>query len=165
MSFSSSYLPSESSQKLVSPLLIGREFMTKPLQLNDELESLSHLHQSAHWKFDLAEAQPFLARKKGAVIVTDPMQRILWTSCGFARMTGYSYCEAYGRKPSFLQGPATEERVRAEIREALSSQRAFEGDIINYRKSGELYTCSVQIRPVFDRDDRLVHFIALEEER
>lgn len=147
------------------PLLIGMEFLKKTGPARDELEEISFLHQQNDWAFDLHSVQPYLHEKHKAIIITDAWQRIGWTSCGFVRMTGYSYCEAYNRKPSFLQGPETDPSTRLKIRESLENRKIFEGSIVNYRKSGNLYTCHVTIMPILNMTGQLVNFIALEEEK
>lgn len=147
------------------PLLVGMEFVQRNSPMKDELEELARFHQQNDWVFDLRCTEPYLHEKRRAIIVTDALQCINWASRGFVRMTGYSYCEAYNRKPTFLQGPKTALSTRLKIRESLENRRVFEGSIINYRKSGNLYTCHVTIMPILNTQGQLVNFIALEEAR
>ena len=43
-------------------------------------------------------------------------------------------------------------------------EKKFEGKLINYRKDGEPYWCDVRIEPIFNEQQKLVNFIAFEEE-
>lgn len=147
-----------------TPLLLGMEFSEKRPVVENELEELETIHAFQGWDFDLKCTDKYLKGKDKAVILTDPYQNITWTSRGFVRMTGYSYYEAFHQKPSFLQGPKTLAVTRSKIRESLENGKVFEGSIVNYRKSGSIYTCNITIIPILNRSRRLVNFIALEEE-
>lgn len=147
-----------------TPLLLGMEFSTKSHELDNELQQLEAIHEQNNWLFDLKLAESYLVGRKKAIVLTDTNQHITWTSRGFVRMTGYTYCEAFNNKPTFLQGPKTLESTRHSIRECLSKQKSFEGSIINYRKSGSVYACNVTIIPILNTNKRLVNYIALEEE-
>ncbi|TDB63953.1 PAS domain-containing protein [Arundinibacter roseus] len=158
--FSNTYVQAQ----LDMPLLLGMEFSTRYPDRGSDFDEIRIIHQQSNWSFDLDRVQKYLVGKKRAVVVTDPLQHIQWTSRGFVRMTGYSFCEAYHRKPSFLQGPATLQSTREEIRSCLNTNSVFDGTILNYRKSGEMYACKVTIMPIFNQEKELVNFIALEEE-
>ncbi|WP_247235208.1 PAS domain-containing protein [Telluribacter sp. SYSU D00476] len=140
------------------------EFFTKPVKKN-EWEELQAMHQKKGWIYDLRQARPYLAGRKKAVVVTDLSQQIIWTSQGFTRMTGYTFCEVFKKRPSFLQGEMTQPEIRGKIRECLAEREQFKGSIINYRKSGQFYTCDVHIIPVFNAKQELMNFIALEQEK
>ena len=133
--------------------------------LENELVELQRIHQKNDWVFDLGYTERYLQRRTSAIIVTDTHQHITWTSRGFVRMTGYSYCEAYRQKPTFLQGPRTLQTTRTKIRETLQAGKVFEGSIVNYRKSGAVYSCQVTIIPILNSASKLTNFIALEEEK
>jgi PAS domain S-box-containing protein len=147
-----------------TPLLLGMEFSTKIIALENELEQLENIHVQNDWSFDLGLVKSYLVGRKKAIVLTDTNQHITWTSRGFVRMTGYSYCEAFNKRPTFLQGPKTLDSTRVKIRESLSKQQPFEGSIVNYRKSGSVYACNVTIIPILNTSKKLVNYIALEEE-
>jgi PAS domain S-box-containing protein len=148
-----------------TPLLLGLEFSERHVVVENEMDELERIHKKNDWVYDLQSTERYLTGKDKAVIVTDIHQHIIWTSRGFVRMTGYTYCEAFHRKPTFLQGPLTHESTIMEIRKALTEGKVFEGSIVNYRKSGSVYSCQVTIMPIFNSQNRLMNFIALEEEK
>lgn len=159
------YLDMPTSLCFPTPLLLGMEFSERHSVTDNELEELERIHRQKDWIFDLKCTEKYLREKTGAIILTDAHQHITWTSRGFVRMTGYTYCEAYHRKPTFLQGPLTQPSTRRQIREALEKGEVFEGSIVNYRKSGAVYTCQVTIMPILNTRKQLTNFIALEEEK
>jgi PAS domain S-box-containing protein len=79
-------------------------------------------------------------------------------------MTGYKMHEAVGRKPNFLQGKNTDEATRMRFRESLMMGKEFSLNITNYRKNGEEYLCKVQIFPLRNTQNQIIHFLALEQE-
>jgi PAS domain S-box-containing protein len=98
-----------------------------------------------------------------AVIVTDALRRIQWVNEGFSLLTGYSFDEVVGKKPSeLLQGPLTEKEAVRRIRKGLEGFLPFLEEITNYRKSGEAYRCRLAIHPIFNEKEELTNFIAFE---
>lgn len=99
-----------------------------------------------------------------AVILTDAKRRILWVNEDFTSITGYSHEEAIGRIPGdLLQGPLTEKEAIDHIRDGLRRPSSVKADLINYRKNGEPYSCSLVIHPIFTKEkEELTNFIAYE---
>lgn len=148
----------------VMPLLAAYEFMDIARNENSEYEALEIFAQEKDWSTDLNKMKRFLQNRKNTIVVTCEKEKIEWISKGFTRMTGYDFEEAVGSSPKFLQGKETSIETRGKIRGKLDSQEKFSGKVINYRKNGERYLCKVDILPIFDKKDRLVNFVAFEQE-
>lgn len=97
-----------------------------------------------------------------AVILTDSERRIQWVNDDFTNITGYTFEDVIGQKPSILQGRNTTKSSIEHIRKGLESLTPFKADIVNYRKDGEEYLCRLIIHPIFNIDDELTNFIAFE---
>ena len=98
-----------------------------------------------------------------AVILTDEKKSIIWVNDAFLTITGYSLFEVLGKKPgSILQGQNTSKETIELISKSLKKQLPVETQIINYRKSGEPYSCHLAIHPVFNDKKVLTNFIAFE---
>jgi|GEM_PF-3231401 len=98
-----------------------------------------------------------------SVIITDTDGRITYVNKGFTRITGYEAHEIMGRKPGhFLQGELTDKSVVARLREKIKAQVSIYEEILNYRKDGTYYWVSLAINPVFDENNQLVQFIAVQ---
>lgn len=152
---------------LVHPLMIGNEFATPPIQLSEEAkndyETICKYALKQGWT-QWVDFKSYLKENTNAVVITDAKQIIRFASVGFERMTGYSTDFAKGKSPKILQGKDTESEIRANIREAIQKQQTVDAVITNYRKNGEAYLCKVTIFPMFNDDEKLVNFLALESE-
>jgi PAS domain S-box-containing protein len=97
-----------------------------------------------------------------AVILTDAARQIIWVNEDFTKITGYALNEVVGKKPSLLQGPASEREAIRRIRQNLNNQVSFKDEITNYRKNGDAYLCKLVVHPVFGIDNGLINYIAFE---
>jgi two-component system sensor histidine kinase/response regulator len=87
--------------------------------------------------------------------------RILFVNKAFERITGYTSAEAIGRSPGFLEGEKTDQRIMAEIHQAVAEQRPMRRQVINYRKDGAEFCIEIDIVPVFDAAGKCTHFAGI----
>lgn len=104
-----------------------------------------------------------------AVVVTDGVidgegPRIRYVNAAFELMTGFGRDEVVGRSPRMLQGSGTSLAARKRIARALRARAPHTEILINYRKSGEPYRCSVAVLPVLSPSGELLNFLAIERE-
>ena len=99
-----------------------------------------------------------------ALVLTDTSQNILWVNDGFKNMTGYTKKFAIGKRPSFLQGEKTSTSIKKELRDKLAFNHTYSGSIINYRKNGQFYLCKITILPIYNLDDKLKYYMAIEKD-
>ena len=143
----------------------------RPIPIRHEIETLLRMFAqkaSAELLRQRAEAEirtlaMVASRTDNAVLITDAHGKIEYFNEGFQRLTGYSQEEARGRTPgSLLQGqetdPETVQYMRNQIRDGLP----FQTEILNYHKTGRKYWVHVEVQPVRDDHDQLIHFIAIE---
>jgi PAS domain S-box-containing protein len=123
--------------------------------------TLEKLAKKFAWQIDFTTV---FSNDFQALVLTDTARHILWVNKGFELMTGYKMHEAVGRKPNFLQGKNTDEATRMRFRESLMMGKEFSLNITNYRKNGEEYLCKVQIFPLRNTQNQIIHFLALEQE-
>jgi methyl-accepting chemotaxis protein len=98
-----------------------------------------------------------------AVIISDAEGFVEYVNKGFERLTGYSLRDVKGKKPGHvLQGKETNPETVEKIRTHLRERTAFYDEIMNYTKEGKPYWTSLSINPVFNKDNVLVNFIAVQ---
>ena len=117
---------------------------------------------------------PFLTagiieRLYDSVIITTtdleaPGPLIVYANPAFCRKTGYSRDELIGQSPRILQGPATERAVIDRLRDNLRTGETFEGETVNYRKSGEPYIVRWNIRPSYSVRTGRSYYVSVQRE-
>ncbi len=127
-----------------------------------EIEILKTYQAKFDWFFDVEDL--LTNNKFEALVLTDLEQEIQWVNKGFTKMTGYSFKYAKGKKPNFLQGENTSPETLNNIRNYLKRGVHFKESIVNYRKNGEMYHCSIEVYPLKNSNDITTHLLALEKE-
>ncbi len=79
----------------------------------------------------------------GAVVVTDPDDRILEVNAAYARMTGYSNDEVVGQELTFNHSGQHDESYFTNMRESLVSEGSWSGEFWLRNKSGEAFADKV----------------------
>ena len=148
----------------VTPLSAAYEFMEISRNDKTEYALLEDFAQSKNWSFDLNKIKRFLQDRNNTIVVTCEKEKIEWVSKGFTRMTGYVSNEVIGKFPKFLQGAQTSLEAKKAIRSKINNAEKYSGKVVNYRKNGEVYLCKVDILPIYDKENKIVNFIAFEHE-
>ncbi|MDO9426834.1 MAG: PAS domain-containing protein [Methylobacterium sp.] len=109
---------------------------------------------------------PFAAAVRATrmpMIITDPRQHdnpIIFANAAFGRLTGYAPDEILGHNCRFLQGPDTDPRDVARIRDAVTEQRGIDLALLNYRKDGTTFWNQLLLAPVLDARGEVAYFFA-----
>ncbi|QCG90371.1 PAS domain-containing protein [Azospirillum sp. TSH100] len=112
--------------------------------------------------------QPLWDRLDHAVIVTDchldaPGPTILYVNRAFTTLTGYRADEAIGRSPRFLQCRRTDPAVAATIKRDLRQGDSARVSLVNRRKDGSDYLCSLVVTPLVGVHGETEHFICVAD--
>ena len=102
-----------------------------------------------------------MAQTRMAICLTDPHaedQPIIFANRAFRDLTGYSQDEIIGRNCRFLQGPETDPKEVAKIRQALESEDVTVVELLNYRKDGETFWNALHIGPIYNQAGELIYF-------
>jgi PAS domain S-box-containing protein len=105
------------------------------------------------------------SKTDNSVIITDAAGLTEWVNEGFTRITGYTLSEMAGKKPgAILQGPETDKATVAEISENLRLGLHFSTQLINYRKSGDMFWISMDVTPIQNEAGAVTQFIAIQKD-
>ncbi len=113
----------------------------------------------------LAEAELRIAatafESQEAILVADADWRIMRVNQAFTRMTGYSAEEAIGRLPSDLLASGQQEPdFYAALTQAIFSEGAWQGEVWDRRKNGEVFPVGLSISAVKGPDGEVTHFVS-----
>ncbi|XP_056861066.1 phototropin-2-like [Raphanus sativus] len=95
---------------------------------------------------------------------TQPHCPIVYASSGFFTMTGYTSKEIVGRNCRFLQGPDTDQKEVAKIRDCVKNGKSYCGRILNYKKDGTPFWNLLTITPIKDDQGNTIKFIGMQVE-
>ncbi len=94
------------------------------------------------------------------MMVTDAKGLILRVNQAFSRVTGYAADEVIGKNPRLLQSGRQNADYYAAMWEGISQRGAWEGEIWNRRKNGEIYPEHLTITAVKDKDGLVSNYVA-----
>jgi PAS domain S-box-containing protein len=102
-----------------------------------------------------------MAQTRMAVCLSDPTtpdNPIVFCNSAFERLTGYAESDIVGRNCRFLQGPETDQRQVAKIRDAIRTEEVLVVELLNYRKDGTPFWNALHLGPIYDEAGRLKYF-------
>jgi len=111
-----------------------------------------------------------IARTNDLVIITEASlidgedPKIVYVNDAFERRTQFSREEILGKTPRMLQGVSTSRSELNRIRLSLERMEPVRAQLTNYQKDGGEYAIELEIAPVFDRNGRCTHFVAIERD-
>jgi diguanylate cyclase (GGDEF)-like protein/PAS domain S-box-containing protein len=99
-----------------------------------------------------------------SIMITDADANIEYVNHAFEKVTGYSAKEVLGKNPRLLKSGKTPQTVYTDMWKAITTQSAWEGEIENRRKCGELYWEQVHVVPVLNMQGKTSHYLAMRED-
>jgi PAS domain S-box-containing protein len=94
------------------------------------------------------------------MFVTDVNKVILRVNHAFTKITGYSAEEAIGSTPNLLSSGKHSDEFYTTMWEAINSKGAWEGEIWNRHKNGEIYSEQITITAVKDASGIVTNYVA-----
>ncbi len=110
---------------------------------------------------DLAMAFEVFEDTSEAIMITNGSNQIIATNPAFTKITGYTSGEILGQTPKILKSGRHDSFFYTRMWNALMKDGAWQGEIWNRRKSGEIYPEWLSITTIRDSAGRIVKFISL----
>jgi PAS domain S-box/diguanylate cyclase (GGDEF) domain len=98
------------------------------------------------------------------IVITDDKAEIEYTNDTFAKITGYNIIELVGKNHSYLSAGKTDITVYENLWETITNGRHWRGELLNKRKTGEEYWCSISITPIKNDDGKIIKYISITED-
>ncbi len=99
-----------------------------------------------------------------SIAITDPSSNIEYVNNAFLKISGYSYAEIIGKKPSILQSGKTPLASYKALWEKLNAGDSWQGEFQNISKNGTLFWENVHISPILNKSGEVRHYLALKED-
>ncbi|TAE01547.1 MAG: PAS domain S-box protein, partial [Bacteroidetes bacterium] len=99
------------------------------------------------------------------VVITDKKGYIQWVNDTFIKISGYKLEEVLDKRPgTLLQGKDSDPSAIRYMAEKIRERKGFSVELLNYSKFGRKYWVNIDCQPVFDEENKLIHFIAVQTE-
>lgn len=99
-----------------------------------------------------------------AIVITDKNGAIQWVNPSYSHLTGYSLEEVLGKNPRILKSGIQDQAYYKNLWQVILSGQIWQGELVNKRKDGSLYTEYETITPMLDENGNVSHFIAIKED-
>jgi PAS domain S-box-containing protein len=99
-----------------------------------------------------------------AVVITNIRGEIEYVNPALTRITGYSREEVVGQNPRILKSGKQDPVFYQQLWATILQGEIWQGEIINRRKDGKLYTEQMNITPVRNARGEVTHFIATKQD-
>jgi len=109
----------------------------------------------------LSLASAVVANALVGISITDVDGTILYVNQAFTDVTGYTLAEALGKNPRILQSGRHSRAYYEEMWRCLTEDGAWQGEIWNRRKSGEVYPEWLSIVALRDGGGQTTHYFAM----
>lgn len=103
------------------------------------------------------------AVSQGVCVFADD-RKIVYCNQAFLSITGFDRSEVAGALCGMMQGPETDRATIEAITAAIDDRCAFSGEILNYRKSGEVFWNHLTFKPEFHQDGSFKHFVGISRD-
>ncbi len=98
------------------------------------------------------------------LVITDTDGTILYVNHAFTAVTGYAPEEAVGQSPRLLRSGMQDDAFYEQLWSQVLGGRTWSGELVNRKKSGELYTDRMTITPLRDEAGAIRHFVAVKRD-
>jgi PAS domain S-box-containing protein len=148
------------SMPLICWDMFSQSFSNKQASIFD-YSILSKLEIKNNWNVNWDFG--YMLQNDTVIVVTDAKLKIVFASRNMVKMNGYTPNEVIGQNPKMFQGKDTDNSISNEIRVAIENQQPFDKVVLNYCKDGSIYKCQIKGHPVFNKQGKLMNFIAFEK--
>ncbi|WP_188738209.1 EAL domain-containing protein [Shewanella inventionis] len=99
-----------------------------------------------------------------SMILTDTDSKIEYVNAAFERTSGYSAAEVIGQPTSMLKSGLTPKSLYTELWQAIADGNAWQGELQNRKKNGDIFWEHAHIAPIFDNAGVTKHYLALKQD-
>jgi PAS domain S-box-containing protein len=141
---------------------LSREFDEMAKKMQESHDTLAQKVREINKDFE-----KFKLAVEGAsdhVVITDANGTIIYANKVAEETTGYSQSELLGNRPSLWGKQMPQEFYQRMWRTIKEDREPFHGEITNKRKNGDRYIAEVHISPLFDDQQVLYGFVAIERD-
>lgn len=97
-----------------------------------------------------------------SILISNSENRIIYVNKFYCELTGYCREELLGKDPGFIKSGKTPKETYESLWRSLNNKKPWNGNFINRKKSGELFTEEAWIQPVLDEEGNITNYVAIK---
>ncbi|MEO5333339.1 MAG: PAS domain S-box protein [Magnetococcus sp. YQC-5] len=113
---------------------------------------------------ELEKLSVAVGRSPAAVIITDRQGNIEYVNPRFSELTGYTLAEVVGKNPRILNSGLQDPAVYPSMWQELTANKTWRGELLNRKKTGDLYWGLVSISGIYDKAGEICQFVSVQED-
>ena len=155
------------SHRLANGTVRSVEVHSSPIVLDGIRMLFSIIHDITERKEaedQLRKLSLAVEQSPASIVITDTRGTIEYINPKFTQVTGYSFAETRGKKPSILKSGETPMEEYTKLWQTISAGRDWHGELHNKKKNGELFWEFVSISPVKNNAGEVTNFLAVKED-
>ncbi len=98
------------------------------------------------------------------VVITDPEGKIEFVNPAFTNITGYSFSEVMGKNMNVLNSGKHPDEFFAKMWNRIKNGKDWQGEILNKKKSGELFCEKISISAIKNSKREITNFVAIKDD-
>jgi PAS domain S-box-containing protein len=100
----------------------------------------------------------------GMILISNKFGKLEYVNKSFENISGYTLDEVKGLNPRFLKSGAIAPIIYQNLWKTLLAGQTWKGELCNRTKTGESYWVLASITPIYNENNELNHFVAVEED-
>ncbi len=128
------------------------------------IRSIGTVHDITKQKIvqnELQLASKVFEKMHDGVLITDAHQNIITINNAFTKISGYTIEDVKGKKPNMLSSGWHNNVFYDELWHKVNKTGQWEGEIIDRKKDGKLYTAQLNIIAINNKDGILTNYISI----
>lgn len=142
-------IPSEIDLVELKPIAVGLKEMAETISKREE---------------ELIKLSLATENSPASIVITDPEGYIEYTNHALEQISGFDSLEVHGKKLGHVYLDREDSPDAAMIMESVAKGAQWNGETTNRRKDGELYQERVQLVPIHNADNQLLHTLIISED-
>lgn len=140
-----------------------KELKQENNSLKDKIDSISKIEIKK--REDLLKLQSSaLEAAANGIVITDNNGKINWVNEAFTKLTGYTKEEVYSQNPNVLKSGVHDNNFYNKLWKTVAAGEVWEGEIVNRKKDGALYTEEMTITPLKNDNEEITNYIAIKHD-
>lgn len=137
------------------------KYVLKPLEIRKFLESVREVAWLLRAQRELRISATVFNASAEAILITDDRNQIITVNPAFSLITGYEHDEIIGKNPKFLSSGRQGVDFYKTMWATLQKEHAWQGEIWNRRKNGEIYPEWLSLSLVLDDNGVPNYYVAI----